>query len=196
MERMDRAVVVALLGLFAAGGVAAWAPVVYLNAGAFGILFALSADLGLLLASWGIVQRLLGGLAPRERRAAFGFAFLVYGVLSSPIWWPGITAARFGLTVVGLLPVPGFDLIFDVDLHPHLRAKTHLYRAEELAPYLEQGPEVIVLGVGWSSAVKLSPEISKLRVPVEALPSGEAISRWRALVGQGRRVIFVLHSTC
>lgn len=193
---MDRGLVFALMGVLGLAGLGAWAPVFFLGAGGFGVVLALSADLGVILCAWAIITRARRGLLPKERWFALGFVALVFGLLSSPLWWPGVTAARFGLTVVGLLPVPGFDLIFDVDAHPHLRAKTHLFRAEELTPYLEQRPEVIVLGVGWSSAVKVAPELHRLGVAVEALESGAALARWRALREQGRRVILLLHSTC
>lgn len=193
---MDRGLVIALFGLLGWAGIGAWAPVFFLDAGAFGIVFALSANLGVVLSGGAIISRARRGLGSNERRFALGFVVLAYGLLGSPLWWPGISAARFGLTVVGLVPVPAFDLIFDVHARPHLRAKTHLFRAEELAPYLEQRPEVIVLGVGWSSAVKVAPELWRLGVAVEALESGAALERWRALRAQGRRVILLFHSTC
>ncbi|GEM_PF-3546317 len=140
----------------------------------------------------------------RSTRAASALLSSLLAVLvllpASALWPGGITHARFGLTVVGLLPVPLFDVTIRSDGRPGLRDKTHRVTLEEAREMVDAGTEILIIANGWDGAVRVDPEVlSPGALPgviVEVLRTGEAVARYRQLRRQGSKVALLLHSTC
>jgi hypothetical protein len=131
------------------------------------------------------------------RAAAWLTALLLLMVLPplSTLWPGGITHARFGLTVVGAMPLPLVDPVIHADGQLGFRDKTHSLLAAELEPLRASGAERIVIGTGWSEQVRVS-EVVRQASDVEVLDTPGAILRHRELREQGVRVVLLLHSTC
>lgn len=122
-------------------------------------------------------------------------------VPASALWPGGVTHARFGLTVVGFLPVPLFDVTIRSDGRPGFRDKTHRVTLDEAHGMVDAETEVLIIANGWDGAVRVDPDVlAPGALPggtvVEVLRTGQAVERYRQLRGEGRRVALLLHSTC
>lgn len=154
---------------------------------------------GVVALVWWIVRRM------RSARAASALVSVLLVLLLLPpgsaMRPGGITHARFGLTVVGLLPVPLFDVTIRSDGRPGLRDKTHRVTLDEARGMVDAGTEVLIIANGWDGVVwvdpgVLTPGALPAGVVVEVLRTGEAVRRYRHLRREGRRVALLLHSTC
>ncbi len=112
--------------------------------------------------------------------------------------YPGtVLYSQFGLTVYGLVPVP----VLDITIGPHgglwFRDKSHFISLDEVQPLLSPGVEVLVIGIGWHSAVRVDPAIEALEgVEIHILPTPQAYDLFNRYVSAGRRVTLIAHSTC
>jgi len=110
-----------------------------------------------------------------------------------------IPAARFGLTVYGMIPVPALDITVDRRGSLGLRRKSHRITREEIEALLAPGVEVVVIGDGWDRAAKVDPEVFELsdRVEIRVLSTPEAFAAFEALSRERRgRVVLLAHTTC
>jgi hypothetical protein len=142
-------------------------------------------------------------LVSRSRHALTGWILLtlVVVLLLAPLLstvWPGkITYARFGFTVYGLVPVPALD----ITIGPHgglwFRDKSHFVSADEVQRLLTPDVEIVVIGTGWHSAVRVDPAIEQLEgYEVYVLPTPDAFDLYNRCVSEGKRVVLIAHSTC
>ncbi|MBI4605635.1 MAG: hypothetical protein HY721_27025 [Planctomycetes bacterium] len=126
---------------------------------------------------------------------------LAWGLPASMVWPGGIACSRFGLTVVGLFPLPLFDFTIGAGGGVWLREKSHLVTSFELRARLEPGLEVIVVANGWHGALKVDRDALAAPglapgVTVEVLRTPEAFARYNELRRAGRRVALIAHTTC
>ncbi|HIE23168.1 MAG TPA: hypothetical protein EYP68_02950 [Candidatus Korarchaeota archaeon] len=103
----------------------------------------------------------------------------------------------FGFTVYSGIPLPYVDVKVHANGWPSLRKKSHFLAYEEIKDLLEEKPEVIVIGIGYSNAVRVDERILKIKGPrIEILSTPEAISRFNELKTKGVKVAAIIHSTC
>jgi len=80
------------------------------------------------------------------------------------------------------------------------RKKTHHFTKNEFMNILIFEPEVVVIGTGFSNAVKLDPDVevaAKINgVELIVKPTPNAVHEYNKLVKAKKKVIAVLHSTC
>ncbi|MBI4566606.1 MAG: hypothetical protein HY716_18165 [Planctomycetes bacterium] len=114
----------------------------------------------------------------------------------SAIWPGGITHARYGLTVVGLYPVPALDVRVSGEGTPWFYPKSHRVTARDVEGLASAGVDRVIIGSGWEGAVRVDGSVHRLRVKVEVLKTPEAIERYKRLKREGLRVALILHSTC
>jgi hypothetical protein len=112
--------------------------------------------------------------------------------------WPGrITYSDFGLTVYGIIPVPVLDVTVGAHGGLWFRDKSHFVSLDEVESLLSPEVEVVVIGIGWHSAVQVDPAIQDLGGrEVHILPTPEAFDLFNRAVSEGRQVILIAHSTC
>jgi len=142
-------------------------------------------------------------LLPRWTRRRFVVrAVLALGLVlmvlppASARWPGGITSATFGLTVVGIMPLPVVDITIDADGSLWFRDKTHRVTLVE-ARALAEGADRLIIGTGWNQAVRVEGGVETVPgIEVEVLTTKEAISRYGLLREKGVRVAILLHSTC
>jgi hypothetical protein len=156
----------------------------------------LALGLGVGIAAYLLVSR----YCQRQRCAVFIIALLVALLLVplASMAYPGtVLHAQFGLTVYGLVPVPALD----ITVGPHgglwFRDKSHFVSLDEVQPLLSPDVDVLVIGIGWHSAVHVDPAIEALKgVEVHILPTPQAYDLFNRYVSAGRRVALIAHSTC
>lgn len=135
-----------------------------------------------------------------NRCAAIVLALLVILLLAplASMAYPGrVLYSRFGLTVYGIIPIP----MLDITIGPHgglwFRDKSHFISMDEVRPLLSPDVEVLVIGIGWESAVRVDSAIEEIEgVEVHILPTPEAFDLFNRCVSEGRRVVLIAHSTC
>jgi hypothetical protein len=70
----------------------------------------------------------------------------------------------------------------------------------DIAEILEKGVEVLVVGIGVYSRLGVSPQTEQVlrmrAVELHELETKQAVALYNELVGQGRRVGGIFHSTC
>ncbi len=112
--------------------------------------------------------------------------------------YPGrVITSRFGLTVYGIIPVP----LLDVTVGPHgglwFRDKSHFISVDEFKSLWTPDVEVVVIGIGWESLVKVDPAIEEMEgVEIHILPTPKAFDLFNRYVLEGRKVVLIAHSTC
>lgn len=118
-----------------------------------------------------------------------------------------ITYNRYGLTFYKGLPVPFFDLLIYPNGFPRLVDKKHFFNLQDKQFLLKQEPDILLIGSGYQGkggrgfAVAegtyfVFNNYSKQGTQVIILPTHEACSEFDRLKKAGRKVLFVLHSTC
>ncbi len=107
-------------------------------------------------------------------------------VVALVLWLPlsavavgGIAYADFGVTVVGMCPVPAFDLAFRANGAVWFRAKSHAITAAEVRA-LAEGAERVIVATGWDGQARVEEAALKLEgVKVEVLKTGDAVELYR-----------------
>lgn len=122
---------------------------------------------------------------------------LLLAPLASMVYPGMVTYSRFGLTVYGIIPVP----VLDVTVGSHgglwFRDKSHYVSIDELRPLLSPDVEVVVIGIGWHSAVDVDPAIRQMEgLEVHLLPTPAAFALFNRCVLEGRPAVLIAHSTC
>ena len=149
----------------------------------------------------GVAAYLLVPKHCRRKRSAVVIIVLLVLLLLAPLAsmaYPGtVLYSKFGLTVYGFVPVP----VLDITVGPHgglwFRDKSHFVSIDEVQPLLSPEVEVLVIGIGWHSAVRVDPAVAALEgVEVHILPTPQAYDLFNRYVSEGRRVALLAHSTC
>jgi hypothetical protein len=107
----------------------------------------------------------------------------------------GVTHARFGLTVVGAMPLPLVDPVLLPDGQLRFRDKTHSLLPTEIEPLRAAGAEIIVIGTGFSEQLRVPDEVREAP-DVEVHDTPAAIRRYRELREEDVGVALLMHSTC
>jgi hypothetical protein len=70
----------------------------------------------------------------------------------------------------------------------------------DVAELLDHGARIVIIGCGQEQRLQVMPDtlvvISQAGAAAEILPSGDAVQRYNALVGDGKAVGALIHSTC
>jgi hypothetical protein len=163
--------------------------------------FLLAAAIVALGLGMGIAAYLLLSRHCRRRRCAIIVIALLVALLLVPLAsmaYPGtVLYSQFGLTMYGLVPVP----VLDITVGPHgglwFRDKSHFISLDEVRPLLDPDVEVLVIGMGWHSAVRVDPAIEALTgIEIHILSTPQAYDLFNRYVSEGRRVALLAHSTC
>ncbi len=161
-------------------------------------LIAAAVAAGGLLAA-GAVYYLPARRLQGSRAAAMAAALLLLLLvpLLSTIWPGRVTQARFGLTVYGLIPVPALDITVGHHGLFWFRDKSHHVALGEVQSLLSDDTEVVIIGIGWHSAVMVDPAVRSLAgYQVHILPTPEAFELYNRCVSLGKRVVLLAHTTC
>ena len=149
----------------------------------------------------GVAAYLLVSKYCRHKRCAAIVIALLVALLLAPLAsmaYPGtVLYSSFGLTVYGLVPVP----VLDVTVGPHgglwFRDKSHYVSVHEVNRLLSPDVEVVLIGIGWESAVKVDPAIHEIKgLEVRILPTPSALASFNQYISEGREVVLLAHSTC
>jgi len=77
---------------------------------------------------------------------------------------------------------------------------SHSIKKEEVEELSKAGAEVMVVGIGTNSMVKVSKDaknyIEKAKLELHVLPSREAVTKYNELVEQKKKVGALIHITC
>jgi len=111
-----------------------------------------------------------------------------------------IDSYRFGLIVVSGKSYTSDVIIFPDRVNDNWRRKTgHQLHLDDLSGVMAAKPEVLVVGIGASGLVKVSPEVEERLeaqgIKLIAQPTGEACNLYNQLC-QSQRVVAALHLTC
>ncbi len=137
----------------------------------------------------------------KSRKRAIVFISVLAVLLFTPLIsmsYPGaITYSRFGLTIYGLIPIP----FLDITVGPHgglwFRDKSHFLSVDEARALLSPEVDVLVIGTGWQSQVKVDPAIKDIeRIEVYILPTPKAFDLFNKYKSEGKTVVLAAHSTC
>lgn len=76
----------------------------------------------------------------------------------------------------------------------------HLFGEDEIMQLVFERPEIIIVGTGTDSCVKLAPEVSKFTdekdIALMDMPTKHAIKEFNQLARAGEKVIAYIHVTC
>lgn len=76
----------------------------------------------------------------------------------------------------------------------------HLFGEEDLMKLILERPEIIVIGIGTESLVKLSPEVlafaEKKNIKIIERPTNLAVKEFNELARAGEKVVAFMHVTC
>ncbi len=195
---MKTAASVFLVVLTAIAVLCALAPLFFLTEYPQAGVLAVVAVLAVLAVVAAIGHRLWSPQCTRTDRAAFVvFASTIVAMLISGMASATISYARFGLTIVGALPLPAIDLTISSRGLAFPRDKSHRIRAAEIDALLAGGADLVVVGIGWDSLAQLEAEMSpEVRSKTILLPTPEAIRRFQQMRAAGEAVALLLHTTC
>jgi hypothetical protein len=133
----------------------------------------------------------------RRRKILLSILALLLVWLGSAIWPGGIRYSRFGLTVVGAVPIPLIDFTIGPGGVPGYRTKSHRITRAELETLVAPGLEHLIIADGWHRAARVDSDARSFPgVTVEILATPDAFARYNALRKQGKRVALLAHTTC
>lgn len=76
----------------------------------------------------------------------------------------------------------------------------HLIGTKEMSQLILERPEIIVIGLGQNSLMRISPEVAKLadekKLKIVEKPTPEAVKEFSELAHLGKKVVAYLHLTC
>ena len=162
------------------------------------------------LAIFAAVLVLLHLLAYRlTRRLVFALAvvaLLAQGFFIVRMWDRGIVQQRYGLTVYRGIVIPFFDVMIYPDGGFRLVDKKHFFNYRDQDFFMKQEPDILLIGSGHdglggkgfldeTSQFRFNKYISR-GTQVIILPTPDACDTYNRLKEEGKRVLFVLHSTC
>lgn len=127
-----------------------------------------------------------------------------YSMLFAP---QQITFAREGLILYKHVPVPFFDLLIYPDGQYRAVDKKHRFNEGDITFFSKQSPDILLIGSGVrgkggqgfdrssGTFFRFNPHTGK-GMQVVILKTEEACKLYSSLISEGKRVLFVLHSTC
>ncbi len=94
-----------------------------------------------------------------------------------------------------------YDLkIVEGEVIPWTYKKHHTVLVEDLKELLEAKPELIVIGIGAYSAVKVPEDVKRFLeakdIKAIILPTEEACEEYNKALAENKRVAAIMHSTC
>ena len=101
----------------------------------------------------------------------------------------------FGFTIYNRIPIPYFDIKIHADGSFSLRGKSHLIQESEIREILNEKPNILVIGTGYSELAQLE-NIPDLNANIEIINTEEAITRFNYLKEQNKKVAAIIHTTC
>jgi hypothetical protein len=115
-------------------------------------------------------------------------------------------AVRIGSFKFGSITIDKKKYDHDVIVTWHGKVKPadfserHLFGKEEMMELLFERPEVIVIGIGTESLVRVDPDVLEFaeqkNVQIIDRPTELAIDDFNELVREGRHVVAYMHITC
>lgn len=76
----------------------------------------------------------------------------------------------------------------------------HDIKKQEIEKLLNGEPEIVIVGTGTINRARLSPAVEnwtkQKKVKLTVLPSHEAVTKFKELVGEGKKVAAIIHITC
>ncbi len=109
---------------------------------------------------------------------------------------------RFGQIVVdGIRYTSDLKILGEKVIPNWWRKEGHLLVAEDIKDLLEAAPDVLVVGRGAYSAMKIAPDLERLlaarEIALVAGPTSKAVAEYNALAASGeKRVCAAFHLTC
>lgn len=80
------------------------------------------------------------------------------------------------------------------------RREGHLLQAEDIIDLLDSKPDLLIVGTGASGVMRpaadLEGQLRKAGIEVIFLPTADAVQRYNASLGGGRRLAACFHLTC
>ncbi len=118
-----------------------------------------------------------------------------------------ISHNSFGLLVYSGIPVPFFDLLIYPNGYPRLVDKKHFFNSQDKKFFLELEPSILLIGSGTSGnggkgfnveegACFIFNQLNVKATQVIILETPEACKLYNRLRKAGKKVLFVIHSTC
>ena len=108
---------------------------------------------------------------------------------------------RFGYSTIGVttynaLPIPYFDLIIHSDGTLSFRKeKVHFISLNESRELLNETPNFLIIGTGYSNKVKVDPNLNSTPVQVEIISTPQALKRFNQLKDEGKNVSAIICTT-
>ncbi len=129
--------------------------------------------------------------------AAAAVCLLLCLVVLGSVAWGKVTYSRFGLTVIGALPIPVLDITVSSSGVLWFRDKNHQITLSEVRPLVDESTEILIIGNGWHGAAKVEEAIlDAFGSRVHVLRTGEALRAYNSHRAAGRRVVLLVHTTC
>jgi hypothetical protein len=119
-------------------------------------------------------------------------------VSSKNVW---ISSIKFGsITIDGRVYENDVILTWDGKVKAAETETRHLIGTKELSQLILERPEIIVIGTGQTSLVRISPEVVKLadekKLKIIEKPTPAAVKEFSELAHLGKKVVAYLHLTC
>jgi hypothetical protein len=77
------------------------------------------------------------------------------------------------------------------------RDKSHYVSLGEVEKVLAPDVDVVLIGIGWDSAVDVDPAILAIQGPeIRVLPTPSAFASFNQCVSNGKKAVLIAHSTC
>ncbi len=112
-----------------------------------------------------------------------------------------IESYRFGEMRIDGVRYTGDLIILPSGVRPNWwRREGHRLRVEDLEEILEERPEILVIGTGYSGLMRVPEEVSshlrEMGIEVVVQRTGEAWKTYNRLIQEGRRAAAAFHLTC
>ena len=122
------------------------------------LIAALMAAVSVVIAV-GVAWLLYRRTSPIWSVGAAAICLLLYLLVLGSVAWGRITHSRFGLTVVGALPIPALDFTIDSNGVLWFRDKTHRITLSDVSPLVDESTEILIIGNGWHGAARVDEAI-------------------------------------
>jgi len=137
------------------------------------------------------------------------FVILIIGLTTSFVFNhdKNITYSSHGMTVYKGIPIPFFDIMIYPDGRMWLLDKKHHYGSQDKKYFFKQEPDILLIGSGYDNKGGKGFNISEgtefifntytsKGTQLIILPTPEANKKFNELRSSGKKVMFVIHTTC
>lgn len=117
---------------------------------------------------------------------------------STTVW---ISSVKFGsITIDGRVYEHDVIVTWDGKIKAAETETRHSIGTKELSQLILERPDIIVIGTGQNSLMKISPEVAKIadekKLKIIEKPTQEAVKEFSELAHLGKKVVAYLHLTC